>query len=77
MLFRPTPPAAVFSIFLNGSPHRCADALTVAELVRELALQDKRVAVEKNGEIVPRGRHGETRLAAGDRVEIVAAVGGG
>ena len=67
----------MLSIFLNGSPHRCADAQTVADLVRELALQDKRVAVEKNGEIVPKGRHAQTRLAAGDRIEIVAAVGGG
>jgi sulfur carrier protein len=67
----------VLSIVLNGSPHRCDDTLTVADLVRELALQGKRVAVERNGEIVPRSRHGDTRLAAGDRIEIVAAVGGG
>jgi sulfur carrier protein len=67
----------VFSIVLNGSPHRCNDALTVADLVRDLALQEKRVAVERNGDIVPKGRHAETRLAAGDRIEIVAAVGGG
>ena len=67
----------MFSIVLNGSPHRCNDSLTVADLVRELALHDKRVAVERNGDIVPRGLHEETRLAAGDKVEIVAAVGGG
>jgi sulfur carrier protein len=51
--------------------------VTVADLVRELALQGRRVAVERNGEIVPKGRHDETRLAAGDKIEIVAAVGGG
>jgi sulfur carrier protein len=68
---------AVLSIVLNGSPHRCDDSLTVADLVRQLALQGKRVAVERNGEIVPKSRHGETRLATGDRIEIVAAVGGG
>lgn len=68
---------AVFAIVLNGSPRRCDRAVTVADLVRELALQGKRIAVERNGEIVPRGRHGETRLAPGDRIEIVAAVGGG
>jgi sulfur carrier protein len=67
----------VLSIVLNGSPHRCDDSLTVADLVRQLALQGKRVAVERNGEIVPKSRHGETRLATGDRIEIVAAVGGG
>lgn len=67
----------MLSIVLNGSPHRCDDALTVADLVRELALQGKRVAVERNGDIVPRSRHDETLLAPGDRIEIVAAVGGG
>ena len=67
----------MLSILLNGSPHALADVLTVADLVRELALQDKRIAVERNGEIVPKSRHGDTRIAAGDRVEIVAAVGGG
>ncbi|HSS70670.1 MAG TPA: sulfur carrier protein ThiS [Casimicrobiaceae bacterium] len=67
----------MLSIVLNGSPHRCDDTLTVADLVRELALQGKRVAVERNGEIVPKSLHGETRLVPGDRIEIVAAVGGG
>jgi len=68
---------AVFAIVLNGAPHRCDGTVTVADLVRELALQGKRVAVERNGEIVPKGRHGETRVAPGDKIEIVAAVGGG
>jgi sulfur carrier protein len=67
----------VFAIVLNGSPHRCDGTVTVADLVRELALQGKRVAIERNGEIVPRGQHGETRIAPGDKIEIVAAVGGG
>ena len=42
-----------------------------------MELAGKRVAVEKNGEIVPKGRHAQTRLAAGDALEIVVAVGGG
>jgi len=67
----------VFAIVLNGSPHRCDSTVTVADLVRELALQGKRVAVERNGEIVPKGRHGQTQVAPGDKIEIVAAVGGG
>lgn len=67
----------MFAIVLNGSPRRCDGTVTVADLVRELALQGKRIAVERNGEIVPKGRHDETRLAAGDKIEIVAAVGGG
>ena len=51
--------------------------LTVAELVLALNHAGKRIAVERNGEIVPRGRHAETMLADGDRIEIVVAVGGG
>jgi sulfur carrier protein len=49
----------------------------IERLLGELELADKRVAVEKNGEIVPRSRYGETRLADGDTLEIVVAVGGG
>ena len=51
--------------------------LTVADLVRELALEGKRIAVEKNGEIVPRSRYADTSVDATDRLEIVGAVGGG
>ena len=50
---------------------------TVADLVRELCLEGKRIAVEQNGAIVPRSRYADTPVAAGDALEIVAAVGGG
>ena len=50
---------------------------TIAELVSELGLHGKRIAVERNGEIVPRSRYAETAIAPGDRIEIVGAVGGG
>ena len=50
---------------------------TVAELVRALNLEGKRIAVERNGEIVPRSLYAATAVAAGDRLEVVAAVGGG
>ncbi len=49
----------------------------VADLVRELALEGKRIAVERNGVIVPRSRYADTPVAAGDTLEIVGAVGGG
>jgi sulfur carrier protein len=49
----------------------------VADLVRELSLEGKRIAVEKNGAIVPRSRYAETSVAPGDKLEIVGAVGGG
>jgi len=68
----------MISISLNGAAYLCRSASPrVADLVRELALEGKRVAVERNGQIVPRSRHEETILNAGDRVEVVAAVGGG
>ena len=50
---------------------------TVADLVRELSLEGKRIAVERNGAIVPRSRYAETSVAPGDKLEIVGAVGGG
>lgn len=66
------------SIRLNGAPYVCrSPSPRVADLVRELALEGKRVAVEQNGQIVPRSRHAETALCAGDRIEVVGAVGGG
>jgi sulfur carrier protein len=54
-----------------------AGALSVAALLEARGLAGKRVAVESNGEIVAKSRHAETLLAAGDRIEIVVAVGGG
>jgi len=67
----------VLSIVVNGSARVCGNGTTVADLIRELALEGKRIAVERNGEIVPRSHHTETPLAMGDRIEVVRAVGGG
>ena len=64
-------------IIVNGEPQRLAESLTVAALLAARGLEGKRVAVERNGEIVAKSRHAETLLAAGDRIEIVVAVGGG
>jgi sulfur carrier protein len=64
-------------LLINGESRQFSSPLTVAELVLTLNHAGKRIAVERNGEIVPRGRHGETMLADGDRIEIVVAVGGG
>ena len=65
------------NLFLNGEPRVLPDSATLAALIDELGLQGKRVAVERNGEIVPRSRYAQTLLAAGDRIEIVHAIGGG
>jgi len=53
------------------------EASTIAELVVTLGLAGKRIAIERNGEIVPRSRYAETPLARDDRLEIVGAIGGG
>lgn len=64
------------SIILNGAPHRTT-ADTIADLARELELAPEKVAVERNGEIVPRSTLENAVLADGDRLEIVHFVGGG
>ena len=63
-------------IEVNGE-HREIDAGTILDLVETLGLNPRKVAVERNLEIVPRSLHGETALADGDRIEIVQLVGGG
>ena len=65
-------------IVLNGQRRELdGDQANVADLIRELGLEDKRIAVERNEEIVPRSRYADTPLADGDKIEIVGAVGGG
>jgi sulfur carrier protein len=65
------------NITLNGKPMQLDQVNTIAELVAHLGYQDKRIAVEQNGDIVPKSQHGQTGLADGDQLEIVVAVGGG
>ncbi len=67
----------MIALTINGEPRRFDEALTVAQLIERLELTGKRIALERNGQIVPRGHFGEERLADGDRLEIVVAVGGG
>ena len=67
----------MISVTINGEQRQFNAPLNCAELLKELELAGKRVAVERNGEIVPRSRHAAERLADGDRLEIVVAVGGG
>ena len=67
----------MLSILVNGSVRKYGNGTTVADLIRDLSLEGKRVAIERNGEIVPKSRHDSTPLVPGDRVEVVRAVGGG
>ena len=65
------------TITLNGEARALAGPVTVAGLVRVLALDGRKIAVERNREIVPRGRYEATELGQGDRLEIVHFIGGG
>ena len=65
------------NITLNGESRSIDTGLTVSALIEQLGYQGKRIAVERNGEIVPRSAHGETQLLDGDSLEVVVAVGGG
>ena len=67
----------MIELTINGEPRSLPAPLTLARLVETLELSGKRVAIEKNGEIVPRSQHADTSLVNGDRLEIVVAVGGG
>ena len=64
-------------IQLNGEPYTLEAGLTAADLIDQLALTGRRVAVEINEEIVPRSQLATTRLADDDQVEVVHAIGGG
>ena len=69
--------SASIRILLNGAPREFPAPLTFAQLLDELELAGRRLAVERNGEIVPRSRFADARLGDGDRIEVVIAVGGG
>jgi sulfur carrier protein len=67
----------LMEIIVNGEPREVPDGLSAAGLVALLGLEGRRYAMEINGELVPRSTHEDCQLAAGDRIEIVQAVGGG
>ncbi len=67
----------MINVIVNGQPHQFPQGTSISQLVTTLALTGKRIAVECNGEIVPRSQHESTLLREGDQLEIVVAVGGG
>ena len=67
----------MIQVTVNGKAHRFDRPLDVSALLADLKLLGKKVAVERNGEIVPKSAHASTLLADGDALEIVVAVGGG
>ena len=71
-----TAPAEI-EIYVHGQPRAVAAGSTVTTLLQTLELDPRTLAVERNLELVPRGQHAATPLAAGDRLEVVTLVGGG
>ena len=67
----------MIELLINGEARSFPAPLNLSRLIETLDLAGKRIAIEKNGEIVPRSQHASTPLASGDRLEIVVAVGGG
>jgi sulfur carrier protein len=67
----------VIDIIVNGEPRQVPADANIRKLVEILGHTDRRIAVERNGEIVPKSLHADTQLSAGDKLEIVVAVGGG
>jgi sulfur carrier protein len=65
------------SVFVNGERRELKSLATIADLLLELELPLRGVAVEVNEQLVPRSRHANHQLAEGDRLEIVSLVGGG
>lgn len=64
-------------IVLNGESTPIADGISVAALIESLQLSGQKLAVELNGDIVPRSQWFQVRFQDGDRAEIVKAIGGG
>ncbi len=64
------------TIHINGEAHDVAPQ-TIADLLHHLGMQQQRLAVEINGDVVPRSQHATHMIRDGDRIEIVRAIGGG
>ena len=67
----------MITVSINGVTRQFLQPVSVAALIEEMGLAGKRIALERNGEIVPRSMFAAQQLADGDRLEVVVAVGGG
>lgn len=67
----------MITVSINGTARQLPDLTSVAALIEEMNLTGKRIALEHNGEIVPRSLFATRQLAEGDKLEVVVAVGGG
>ena len=67
----------MITVSINGATRQFPASISVAALIEEMGLTGKRIALERNGEIVPRSLFAAQQLADGDKLEVVVAVGGG
>ena len=67
----------MITVSINGATRQFPASISVAALIEEMGLTGKRIALERNGEIVPRSLFAAQQLAEGDKLEVVVAVGGG
>ena len=67
----------MITVSINGAIRQFPEPISVAALIDEMGMTGKRIALERNGEIVPRSAFAAQQLADGDRLEVVVAVGGG
>lgn len=67
----------MMEIQLNGAPHQIRSAQLLAELIADLSLMDKTIAVAVNRQIIPRSCWADHALQADDKVDVVRAIGGG
>ena len=67
----------MITVIINGAARQLPRSTSVAALIEEMGLTGKRIALERNGEIVPRSLFAAQQLADGDKLEVVVAVGGG
>ncbi|MCR4303106.1 MAG: sulfur carrier protein ThiS [Gallionella sp.] len=67
----------MITVIINGAIRQLPGSTSVAALIEEMGLTGKRIALERNGEIVPRSLFAAQQLADGDKLEVVVAVGGG
>ena len=67
----------MIQVTVNGEPRWFPVPVTFEQLLADMALAGKRIAIERNGEILPKSRYSTTELTDGDKLEVVVAVGGG
>ena len=67
----------MLDVIVNGESRALTEPVSVSQLIQDMDLQGKRIAIEINGEIVPASQYASVQLSNGDNIEIVGAIGGG